>query len=84
MAREAAACGTPVVAFPQGALPETIEEGRTGFLVEEEAGIAAAIVRCAGIDPATCRAVAAARFSDTTMIDAYFRLYGRLAGPAGP
>lgn len=82
VAREAAACGTPVIAFPHGALPETIEEGRTGFLVEDEAGMAAAIGRCATIDPATCRAVAAARFSDAAMIDAYLGLYGRLAGPA--
>lgn len=82
VAREAAACGTPVIAFPHGALPETIEEGRTGFLVEGEAGMAAAIGRCAAINPATCRAVAAARFSDTAMIEAYLGLYGRLAGPA--
>lgn len=82
VAREAAACGTPVIAFAQGALPETIEEGRTGFLVGDEAGMAAAIPRCAAIDPATCRAVAAARFSDTAMIAAYLALYGRLAGSA--
>lgn len=82
VAREAAACGTPVIAFARGALPETIEEGRTGFLVDDEAGMAAAIPRCAAIDPATCRAVAAARFSDAAMIAAYLGLYGRLAGSA--
>lgn len=83
VAREAAACGTPVIAFPHGALPETVDDGRTGFLVGDEAGMATAIARCDTIDPAVCRAVAATRFSDTAMIAAYLGLYGRLAGPAG-
>ncbi len=79
VAREAAACGTPVVAFPNGALAETVEEGRTGFLVKDVGAMAAAIRRCDRIDPAACRAVAWARFSDRAMIEGYFALYSRLA-----
>jgi glycosyltransferase involved in cell wall biosynthesis len=79
VAREAAACGTPVVAFPNGALSEAVEEGRTGFLVSDIAGMAAAIRDCDAISPAACRATAQARFSDRSMIERYFALYDRLA-----
>ncbi len=77
--REAAACGTAVVAFSTGAITETVEHGRTGFLVRGAAAMAEAIGCCAAIDPAICRAVAADRFSDRPMIGAYLDLYGRLA-----
>src|SRR5205814_7348762 len=43
VAREAIACGTPVIGFSNGALPETIAEGQTGFVVESVAGMARAI-----------------------------------------
>jgi len=79
VAREAAASGTPVVAFPNGALVDVVDHGRTGFLVSDVAGMAAAIPACAGLDPAACRALAEARFSDRGMIAAYFDVYRRLA-----
>ncbi len=78
VAREAAACGTAVVAFPNGALRDTLEEGRTGFLVEDVAAMAAAIGACARIDPALCRQTARDRFSDARMIADYLVLYARL------
>ena len=80
VAREAAACGTPVIAFPVGAMAETIEPGRTGFLVEDVAAMAAAIPAAAALHPEVCRAAARARFSDRTMIASYLDLYRRLAG----
>ncbi len=82
VAREAAACGTPVVAFPHGALTDTVEHGRTGFLVDDVDAMARAIRACAGLDPATCRAAATMRFSERPMIAAYLALYARLAGRA--
>jgi glycosyltransferase involved in cell wall biosynthesis len=82
VAMEALACGTPVVAFPAGALPEIVEDGRTGFLVADEAAMAAAIARAGEIDPETCRATARRRFSVERMAGAYLALYERLAGRA--
>ena len=79
VAREALAAGTPVIAFPAGALPETVDHGRTGFLVEDADEMARAIPRAAALDPEHCRAVARERFSADRMIGAYLDLYGRLA-----
>ena len=85
VAREAAACGTAVVAFPKGALRDAVEHSRTGFLADGVEAMAAAIPACATIDPAVCRAVARDRFSDARMTTAYLALYARLArGEARP
>jgi glycosyltransferase involved in cell wall biosynthesis len=79
VAREAAAAGTPVIAFPNGAMADTVEHGRTGFLVEDAEAMAQAIADCGVIAAETCRAVAATRFSDRPMVEAYLALYARLA-----
>jgi hypothetical protein len=79
VAREAAACGTPVIAFRAGALPETVEDGRTGFVVDDVAGMAAAIARADEIDPKACREAARRRFSLRAMTDAYLSLYDATA-----
>lgn len=79
VAMEAASAGTPVVAFPSGALAEVVENGRTGFLVNSVAEMAEAIGRVSEIDPAACRAAAATRFSQARMIENYFTLYRSLA-----
>ena len=79
VAMEALAAGTPVVAYPSGALPEIVEHGRTGFLVEGVAGLAHGIREARGIDPETCRAVARERFSLDRMIDRYLARYADLA-----
>ena len=76
---EAASCGTPVIAFRSGALPEVVEEGRTGFLVDDAAGMAAAIRRVGELDPEVCRAVARRRFTHERMAAAYMDRYRRLA-----
>jgi len=75
VAMEALAVGTPVVAYPSGAIPEIVEHGRTGFLVRDAAGMAAAIERSGEIDPAVCMAVAASRFPLGRMVRNYLELY---------
>jgi glycosyltransferase involved in cell wall biosynthesis len=79
VAMEAAACGTPVVAFPSGALPEVVEHGRTGFLVPDAAGMAEAIGRVGALDPEGIRRAARERFSDARMAGEYLALFRRLA-----
>ena len=83
VAREALACGTPVIAFPNGALADTVEHGRTGFLVESIDEMAAAIAGIDQIDPEVCRAEARRRFSLDAMVDRYLDVYHRLAASGG-
>lgn len=83
VAREAAACGTPAIAFPRGALPETIADGRTGFLVEDTDGMAEAIRRAPSLSADVCRQVARERFSLDMMLSRYLTLYEALAGLNG-
>ena len=75
VAMEALSCGTPVVAFAAGALPEIVEHGRTGFIVEGVGGMAEAIRACRGLDPDACRQAAEARFSQAAMVERYLALH---------
>jgi glycosyltransferase involved in cell wall biosynthesis len=79
---EANACGTPVVAFAEGAVPEIVEHGRTGVLVAsgDLDGFAAAIERAERLERATCRAVVTERFDAAQMVARYERLYRRVSG----
>ncbi len=82
VAMEAAACGTPVVAFASGALPEVVEHGRTGFLVPPDAAAMAEAIGRVGalrLDPEGIRRVARGRFSDARMAGDYLALFRRLA-----
>ena len=82
VAMEALACGTPVIAFPAGALSEIVEHGRTGFLVSDEHEMAEAIGRADEIDPEECRRVARERFSAERMVAQYMDRYQRLTRSA--
>jgi glycosyltransferase involved in cell wall biosynthesis len=77
---EAMACGTPVIACNRGSMPELIDHGVTGFLVDDLDGAALAISRVHEIDRAACRAAVAARFTVDHMADSYLALYRRLIG----
>jgi glycosyltransferase involved in cell wall biosynthesis len=77
---EAMACGTPVIAYNRGSMPELIEHGVTGFLVDNLEGAVAAIARIGEIDRAACRARVAERFSVERMAEDYVRLYRALLG----
>jgi glycosyltransferase involved in cell wall biosynthesis len=80
VAMEALACGTPVVAFASGAVPDIVEHGVTGFLVRSANEMADAIEACGAIEPERCRATARERFSLERMISRYFDVYQQLIG----
>ncbi len=84
VAMEAIACGTPVIAFPAGALADIVEPGVTGYLVEDAREMAAAIGAIEGLDRDRCRAEARRRFSLERMVAGYFALYRRLAAERAP
>lgn len=75
---EAMVCGTPVVAYPLGSMPEVVDSGITGFLVDGPAAAAAAVEKAAGLDRKRCSAVARGRFSASRMVDDYLALYDRI------
>lgn len=76
---EAMACGTPVIAFPLGSMPEIVDEGVTGYLVPDVREAALAVERAVALDRQVIRQTAARRFSAARMVDDYLKLYGELA-----
>ena len=80
VAMEAIACGTPVIAFRSGAVPDVVEHGRTGFIVDDVKGMAAAMRDVDRFDRETLRSEARRRFSNETMTSRYLSLYRELIG----
>jgi glycosyltransferase involved in cell wall biosynthesis len=76
---EAMACGTPVIAYACGSVPEVIEDGVTGFIVNNDAEAIAAVPRLAGLDRLTVRRRFEHRFSATAMARRYVDIYSRLS-----
>ena len=77
---EAMACGTPVIAFERGSMAELIEDGTTGFLVDDVNAAVAAVERTAGLDRAAIRRRAVDRFGVGRMVDQYISAYHEVAG----
>jgi glycosyltransferase involved in cell wall biosynthesis len=72
------ACGTPVIAFNRGSVPEVIDDGVTGFIVDDEDQAAAAARRLHDLDRAQVRRVFEARFTARRMAEDYLNIYRRL------
>jgi glycosyltransferase involved in cell wall biosynthesis len=75
---EAFACGTPVVAFRRGSVPEILEDGVTGFIVDDVAGAVAALDRLHRLDRTRIRNTFLRRFTLNRMVRDYLDLYDRL------
>ncbi|MEU4780789.1 glycosyltransferase family 4 protein [Micromonospora sp. NPDC023633] len=77
---ESMACGTPVVAYGRGSMPEVVDEAVTGLLVRTVAQAVEAVGRVSSIDRAGCRARARHRFSADRMVTDYLAVYDDLTG----
>ncbi len=75
---EAMACGTPVIAFDRGSMPELIDDGTTGYLVSDVAGAVDAVARVGSLDRHRIRSEAVTRFGHERMVDAYVDVYRRV------
>jgi glycosyltransferase involved in cell wall biosynthesis len=79
---EAMACGTPVIAFPRGAVPEIIEDGVNGFIVADEKEAVSAVGRLGQLSRAVVRARFVERFTSRRMAEDYLRIYAKLVDAA--
>lgn len=76
---EALACGTPVVAWSRGAVPEIVTDGVTGYVVESVPAAVSAVARVGDLDRRACRDAFERRFDADRMARQYVEVYNRLA-----
>jgi glycosyltransferase involved in cell wall biosynthesis len=72
---EAMACGTPVIAFPYGSVPEVVDEGITGFVVKDKGEMIKAVGSINKIDRSLCRQTAESRFDVSVIAKQYLSLF---------
>jgi glycosyltransferase involved in cell wall biosynthesis len=77
---ESMLCGTPVIAFNKGSMPELIVDGKTGFLVKDIAEAAAALDDVKKIDRGCCREWCENNFSREKMVEDYLKVYEKILG----
>ncbi len=75
---EAMACGTPVVGFNRGSVPETLKDGKTGFIVETEQQMVEALKKVCSLDSYACRNWVEHNFTSSIMAQNYLQLYYRI------
>ena len=75
---ESLATGTPVVTTPRGSAPEIVDDGRTGFIRADKAGLVDAVQRVTGLDRGLCRRTAEERFSAKRMASEHIALYAQV------
>jgi glycosyltransferase involved in cell wall biosynthesis len=75
---EAMACGTPVIAYNCGSIPEVVDEGLTGFIVNSRKEAVEAVGKLSGLSRKKCRQVFEKRFSVQRMVDDYLQIYETL------
>ncbi len=76
---ESMACGTPVLAFNEGAVPEILADGKTGFVVDSLGAMTEALALVDGIDPRECRRHVQNHFSIAGMANKYSEMYQEIA-----
>jgi len=81
---EAMACGTPVLAYPGGSVPEIVEDGLTGFIVSNESEAVDAVRRLSGLSRPQIRARFEERFTARRMAMDYLSLYRHMAESQAP
>ena len=81
---EAMACGTPVIAFNRGSVPEIVEDGLTGFIVEDETSAVGAVGQLSTLSRERVRARFDERFTARRMANEYLAVYRQLAEAANP
>jgi glycosyltransferase involved in cell wall biosynthesis len=72
---ESMACGTPVIATRHGAVPEVIEDGVSGIIVDNYREMPAALERADALDPLECRRYVEDRYAPERMVEDYLRAY---------
>jgi glycosyltransferase involved in cell wall biosynthesis len=80
---ETMACGTPVIAYNKGSMPELIENGINGFLVDGIEGALEALKKLSNIDRKRCREIVEEKFSVDRMVDEYIKVYEKILKERG-